>query len=449
MPSVPVLSGSNPALSPSIPVFNHSPPDPLVNSIVPNHPLGCSTISNSSPSDPALNTVLLPNSNQPPPPPLLVLKSSSPLPIIHSTSFPTNAPPIPLDQPPIPSQLTLNSITPILQLRPPPIHTPALSLKTTTPKPTPPSLNDLPYDVISVILQKSSTPTIDTSNPFSILDSCTFDDPTLNPSTFARNLQAYSENSTSSYLPPGFEPPIKPSTPLLAEQDFPQEVDQLPTQPSPPSLDPKAQASQVTTGSLVTTNLSLAPAAANNSSTSPIICNAPHSKIHYVNWATITPPKAEGALGIRLISEVNNVSFIKLGWQASTGTQSGLTGSRTVILNFEIFGMQRTLSMAPALGRKFVIWLTTFIKGAPRSSIMVRKSTSGVTPGLKVNPYLIVSLLYISPPIKDYPPYTNQRPGTSVLTFHWKFNSNSLLSFQTSPQMLKSVIQREQDFEKV
>ncbi|XXG61882.1 hypothetical protein AAC387_Pa05g0375 [Persea americana] len=342
MPSVPVLPGSNPALSPSIPVLNHSPPDPLVNSIFPNHPLGCSTISNSSPSDPTLNTVLLPNSNQSPPPPLLVLKSSSPLPIIHPTSFPTNAPPIPLDQPPIPSQLTLNSITPILQPRPPPIHTPALSLKTTTPKPTPPSLNDLPYDVISVILQKSSTPTIDTSipldqppipsqltlnsitpilqprpppihtpalslkttnpkptppslndlpydvisvilqksstptidtsNPFSILDSCTFADPTFNPSTFARNLQAYSENSTSSDFPPGFEPPIKPSAPLLAEQDSPQEVDQLPTQPSPPPLDPKAPASQVTTGSLFTTNLSLAPATANNSSTSPIIC---------------------------------------------------------------------------------------------------------------------------------------------------------------------------------
>lgn len=30
--------------------------------------------------------------------------------------------------------------------------------------------------------------------------------------------------------------------------------------------------------------------------------NAPHSKIHYVNWPTITLPKAEGGLGIRLIS---------------------------------------------------------------------------------------------------------------------------------------------------
>ena len=67
-------------------------------------------------------------------------------------------------------------------------------------------------------------------------------------------------------------------------------------------------------------------------------------------------------------------------------TQSGLTGSISIILNFEIFGMQRTLSMAPALGRKFVIWLTTFIKGAPGSSVMVRKSTSGTTVGLKVNP---------------------------------------------------------------
>ncbi|XXG76427.1 hypothetical protein AAC387_Pa08g0779 [Persea americana] len=199
-------------------------------------------------------------------PRILLLSTYNP-----SNFFSHKCPPIPLDQPPIPSQLTLNSITPILPPRPPPKHTPALSLKTTTPKPTPPSLNDLPYDVISVILQKSSVPTIDISNPFSILESCTFADPTLNPSTFARNLQAYLESSTSSDLPPGFEPPIKPSTPLQAEQDSPQEVDRLPTQPSPPSLDPKAPAGQVTTGSLVTTKFSLAPAVANNS-TSRIIC---------------------------------------------------------------------------------------------------------------------------------------------------------------------------------
>lgn len=121
-------------------------------------------------------------------------------------------------------------------------------------------------------------------------------------------------------------------------------------------------------------------------------------------------------------------------------TQSGLTGSRTVILNFLTYGMQRTLSMAPAFGRKFVIWLTTFIKGAPGSSVMVRKLTSGTTPGLKENPYLFVSLFCISPWIKDYPSYTNQSPSTSLLTFHLKFSSSSLLSFQTSPPMLKTVI---------
>ncbi|XXG84671.1 hypothetical protein AAC387_Pa10g2137 [Persea americana] len=46
--------------------------------------------------------------------------------------------------------------------------------------------------------------------------------------------------------------------------------------------------------------------------------NAHHRKIHYVSWATVTLPKAEGGLGIRKISEVNTASFIKLGWHAST-----------------------------------------------------------------------------------------------------------------------------------
>lgn len=46
--------------------------------------------------------------------------------------------------------------------------------------------------------------------------------------------------------------------------------------------------------------------------------NAPHQKIHYVSWVTITLPKAKGALGIRKISDVNIASFINLGWQSST-----------------------------------------------------------------------------------------------------------------------------------
>ncbi|XXG58571.1 hypothetical protein AAC387_Pa04g0852 [Persea americana] len=39
--------------------------------------------------------------------------------------------------------------------------------------------------------------------------------------------------------------------------------------------------------------------------------------------------------------------------------------------------------MAPAFGRKFIVLLLIFIKGAPGSSAMVRKSTFGMTPGLK------------------------------------------------------------------
>ena len=41
------------------------------------------------------------------------------------------------------------------------------------------------------------------------------------------------------------------------------------------------------------------------------------TKFNYVNWATVSLPKAEGGLGIRKISKVNAASFIKLGWQAS------------------------------------------------------------------------------------------------------------------------------------
>ena len=64
-----------------------------------------------------------------------------------------------------------------------------------------PSFNDLPYDVISIVLDKISTPTIDTSNPFSILENCSIADPTINPSTFFCNLQAYSDGNSSIGLP--------------------------------------------------------------------------------------------------------------------------------------------------------------------------------------------------------------------------------------------------------
>lgn len=45
--------------------------------------------------------------------------------------------------------------------------------------------------------------------------------------------------------------------------------------------------------------------------------NASSSKTNYVNWVQVTPPKDEGGLGIRKLLEVNDASFIKLGWPAS------------------------------------------------------------------------------------------------------------------------------------
>ncbi|KAJ8629343.1 hypothetical protein MRB53_022666 [Persea americana] len=287
-PFVPALLGcpssfhprlSDSALCHSIPCLNHSSPDPLANPNATNHPPGCSTISNPSISDPAPSPVLLPTfraTNQSPPPPPLV-SNSSPIPLIHPTSFPPNAPTIPIDQQLIPSQLTFSSNIQILLPRPLTKNTPSLRHKTTTPKASPPSLNDLPYNVISVIFQKSYTPTIDTSNPFSILDKCTFTDPTLNPSTFARNLQSISEGSSSIDLPPGFELPPKPSTLLPSEPGSHQEVDQPPAQPSSPSLDPKAQASQITNDSLLHYP-PLVLAVVNHSSTSTNICKTGKGK---------------------------------------------------------------------------------------------------------------------------------------------------------------------------
>ncbi|XXG44074.1 hypothetical protein AAC387_Pa01g3964 [Persea americana] len=82
---------------------------------------------------------------------------------------------------------------------------PTTKIKTPTPLETHPSLTDLRYDVITEILQKTQTPMIDTSNLFSIVDSCSFTDPALNPSYYGRNLQTTSEGTSSTGPPPGFE----------------------------------------------------------------------------------------------------------------------------------------------------------------------------------------------------------------------------------------------------
>ncbi|KAJ8640319.1 hypothetical protein MRB53_017013 [Persea americana] len=88
------------------------------------------------------------------------------------------------------------------------------------------SFQDLPYDAVTEIPQRTPTPTTDTSNLFSILDNCSF----AYPTTFGRNLQASLEDnsSSSSGPPPGFEPSLPP--PELRKPDHipPLEVDQPP-----------------------------------------------------------------------------------------------------------------------------------------------------------------------------------------------------------------------------
>ncbi|KAJ8627412.1 hypothetical protein MRB53_020719 [Persea americana] len=71
-------------------------------------------------------------------------------------------------------------------------------------KATNPSINDLPYDVVSEILIKIPAPTLDTSNPFSILENCSLADPALNPNLFGINLQSFLEATSSTDLLLGF-----------------------------------------------------------------------------------------------------------------------------------------------------------------------------------------------------------------------------------------------------
>ncbi|XXG76740.1 hypothetical protein AAC387_Pa08g1032 [Persea americana] len=90
-----------------------------------------------------------------------------------------------------------------------------------TEKANSPSRTDLPCDVVSKILQKIPTPTIDISNPFSILDHCSLLDPIYNPSIYGRNLQASSEGNSFTDLPPGLELPPEPHNPSTIPLELP------------------------------------------------------------------------------------------------------------------------------------------------------------------------------------------------------------------------------------
>ncbi|KAJ8632824.1 hypothetical protein MRB53_026160 [Persea americana] len=119
----------------------------------------------------------------------------------------------PLVQPPYTLQPTPTTIS---QALPSISSTSAPGQYATTQKANPPSLNDLPYDVVFVILQKFSSPSIDICNPFSILDHRSFLDLAHNPSIYGHNLQAFSEGNSSIELPPGFDTPSDlPTLPLV------------------------------------------------------------------------------------------------------------------------------------------------------------------------------------------------------------------------------------------
>ncbi|XXG69617.1 hypothetical protein AAC387_Pa06g2432 [Persea americana] len=136
--------------------------------------------------------------------------------------------------------------------------TSATSQNASTRKASPPSLNDLPYEVVSVILKKTPSPTIGILNPFSILDHCSFLDPALNPSIYGRNLQAFSEGNSSTELPPGF--------------DIPSDLPTLPPvpNPSPGSAHPPAEHSSPCS----TSKASDPPSLHNISPTSPLATTA-------------------------------------------------------------------------------------------------------------------------------------------------------------------------------
>ena len=194
--TIPVHSVTSHPLS-QIPLSNHplldrhtSPPTSM-DALLPN-------------SHPSSYTTPVPPFTPAPPPnlspltaPVSAPRPASPKPINITPSL---SPSHPL---PTPHSNSYNSIA--SSPEPPSANTPSANISKL--KENSPSIIDLPYDVVFVILQKTSTLTIDTSNPFSILENCSLLEPTNNLNLYGRNLQAFSEGNSSTGPPPGFEPP--------------------------------------------------------------------------------------------------------------------------------------------------------------------------------------------------------------------------------------------------
>lgn len=61
--------------------------------------------------------------------------------------------------------------------------------------------------------------------------------------------------------------------------------------------------------------------------------NDNHQRMHYVSWKKIYPPKEEGGLGVKYISEVNEACFLKLGWRAISTNNPWATWFRSRYMN--------------------------------------------------------------------------------------------------------------------
>ncbi|KAJ8628277.1 hypothetical protein MRB53_021584 [Persea americana] len=235
LPSVTLSAPSQPHNFPPLPIHppplfrselqQPPPPSPQTFANLFSSPLNppLSGISASLPSPSWINVPALL------PPPSAIYHPSPPPPIFPSTEVTFALPLVPSSSSAYPS-CTFQPIPTITSQAPPSTSsTSATSQNASTRKASPPSLNDLPYEVVSVILKKTPSPTIGILNPFSILDHCSFLDPALNPSIYGRNLQAFSEGNSSTELPPGF--------------DIPSDLPTLPPvpNPSPGSAHPTAE----------------------------------------------------------------------------------------------------------------------------------------------------------------------------------------------------------------
>lgn len=168
--------------------------------------------------------------------------------------------------------------------------------------------------------------------------------------------------------------------------------------------------------------------------------NASYSKINYVNWATITLPKAEGGPGIRKISEVNAASIIKLDWQASTETSLWSQWFKNRCFKYKPIWSPANTIYGSCIWKKPTAWLLSSIEGVLGFLEMIKTLTSGLTLGMKIDLSLIDILFCNSLWIKGFLLCSNMNLGPSLPTCGQQLTTSYLLNSQTSPQVQKSEI---------